>query len=156
MVLLLPLVSLLCLWAAWSDVARMKIPNRAVVALVIVFLLVGPFGLPWPDYLSRWLNLPVVLVAGFLLTVAGLIGAGDAKFLAAMALFVDPGDASFFLLLTAAVLVVVFAVHRAARASAAIRRLAPTWESWHRREFPMGLAFGPALVLYIAFGSTLP
>ena len=53
---------------------------------------------------ARWLHLLAVLLVGFLLSSAGLIGAGDAKFLAASALFVERGDASLFLVLTTAVL----------------------------------------------------
>ena len=148
--LLLPAVCSICAWIAWSDLTRMRIPNRAVVALLIVFLLVGPLVLPWHEYAARWLHLAVVLAVGFALTLARLIGAGDAKFLAAMAPFVDRNDASFFLLLTAAVLLVAFAAHRLARASPAVRRRVPHWESWIRREFPMGLALGLTLPLYLA------
>jgi prepilin peptidase CpaA len=148
--LFLPFVCPICVWAAWSDLARMKIPNRAVAALVVVFLLVGPMLVPWPEYAARWLHLLVVLLVGFGLTSAGLIGAGDAKFLAAAALFVDRGDASFILWLTAAVLLVTFASHRAVRACPAIRRRVAHWESWRRREFPVGLALGLTLPLYLA------
>jgi len=147
--LLLPAAFPVCAWVAWSDLARMRIPNRAVLALLVVFLLIGPVVLPWPEYASRWLHLAVVLAVGFALTLARLIGAGDAKFLAAMAPFVDRHDAAFFLLLTAAVLLVAFAAHRLARASPAVRRRVPHWESWSRREFPMGLALGLALPLYL-------
>ena len=101
----------------------MKIPNRAVAALVVVFLLAGPFVLPWPEYAERWLHLAVVLLIGFALTMAGLIGAGDAKFLAAMAPFIDRNDGSQFLLLTAVVLLAAFGAHRSARACPAVRRL---------------------------------
>jgi prepilin peptidase CpaA len=143
------LVCPICVWVAWSDLARMKIPNRAVGALVIVFLLAGPLVLPWPEYAARWLHLAAILLVGFGLTLAGLIGAGDAKFLAAMAPFVDRDDASLFLLLTAAVVLTAFALHRAARVSP-LRRLAPEWESWRCREFPMGLPLALALPVYLA------
>lgn len=141
------LVSPICLWVAWSDLARMKIPNRAVLTLVVVFLLAGPLVLPWPDYATRWLHFGLMLMIGFGLTVAGLVGA---KFLAAMAPFIARDDASLFLLLTAAVLLLTVGLHRAARACPAIRRLAPDWESWRRREFPMGLPLAAELVVYLA------
>ena len=32
----LPFVTVICLWVAWSDLARMKIPNYAVIALAIL------------------------------------------------------------------------------------------------------------------------
>ena len=67
-----------------------------------------------------------------------------------MAPFVDRSDAAEFLLLTAVVLLAAFGAHRAARACPAVRRRLPEWESWRRREFPMGLALGLALVAYLA------
>lgn len=144
------LVSPICVWVAWSDLAQMKIPNRAVGALIVVFLFAGPLVLPWPEYTARWLHLGAVLLVGFGLTLAGLIGAGDAKFLAAMAPFIDRNDASWFLMLTAAFLLTVFALHRAARICPPVRRLVPEWESWRRREFPMGLPLALALIAYLA------
>jgi len=60
------------------------------------------------------------------------------------------GDAGSVALLFAAVLLAAFATHRLARLSP-LRRLAPGWASWDAgRKFPMGLALGPTLALYLA------
>ncbi len=154
----LPFAAPICLWVAWSDLARMRIPNRAVLALVAVHALVGPFVLPLPEWGWRWLHLAVILAAGFLLSSAGALGAGDAKFAAAMAPFVARSDAAVFLMLLAVLLIAAFATHRAVRRLRALRRLAPHWESWQSRKFPMGLALGPSLVIYLALaaGSSPP
>ena len=141
-------------WAAWSDLARMTIPNRAVLALALAFAALGPLVLPLPDYGARWLQAGVVLLAGVALYAAGMLGAGDAKFAAAMAAFVAPADAALFLYWLSAVLVVAFALHRGLRAVPAVRAAAPGWQSWERREFPLGLALGPALVGYLALSAT--
>jgi prepilin peptidase CpaA len=144
----------ICLWAAWSDLATMKIPNRAVLALAGVFAVVGLIVLPLPDYGWRWATLAVVLVAGFLLSSIRVLGAGDAKFAAAMAPFVAPPDAGRFLMLLAAVTLAAFVLHRIARATPAVRDRTPDWVSWTRgRQFPMGLALGPALIFYLALAA---
>ena len=138
------------LWVAWSDMARMKIPNRAVLALVAVFAVLGPLVLGPEAWAWRWLHLATVLAIGFVLNMAGAFGAGDAKFAAAMAPFVGLPDAAAFCYLLAAVTIAAFAVHRTVRAIGPLRRLAPGWESWHRTDFPMGLALAGALVIHLA------
>lgn len=148
----LPFVLPIGIWVAWNDMARMKIPNVAVMTLIVVFVVTGPFVLPLTDYLWRYLHLAVVLVAGFLLNMVRAMGAGDAKFGAAMAPFVALEDVTDFVFLLTAVLIAAFVTHRSARALPAVRAAAPGWESWQRRDFPMGLALGTALVLYLVIG----
>ena len=149
----LPFVTPICLWVAWSDLRCMKILNTAVVALACVYLVVGLAVLPLPDYLWRLSHLAVMLLAGIGANAAGLVGAGDAKFIAAAAPFVAPGDASAVMLVLAGVLVAAFLAHRLARISP-LHRLAPDWASWHAgNRFPMGLALGPALALYLALAA---
>ncbi len=149
----LPFVVPVCLYVAWSDMRAMKIPNPAVLALAGVFLAVGLVALPLAEYPWRLLQLVVVLALGIVLNAAGAMGAGDAKFAAAAAPFIDPGDLRFILALFAAVLLAAFAAHRLARATP-LRRLAPEWESWERgRDFPMGLALGGTLAAYLGLGA---
>lgn len=149
----LPFAVPVCLYVAWSDLATMKIPNKANLALAGIFLVVGLWALPLADYPWRLAQLAGVLVLGILLNAGGLLGAGDAKFLAAAAPFVAPGDALAVAALFAAVLLAAFLVHRLARATP-LRRLAPDWESWQRtRDFPMGVALGPTLIAYLALGA---
>ncbi|MCH8465319.1 MAG: prepilin peptidase [Roseinatronobacter sp.] len=149
----LPFVLPLALWVAWSDMKWMKIHNHAVLALVAVYLVIGLFVLPFQTWAWGWANLAVVLAVGFVLSMVGVIGAGDAKFAAAMAPFIAIGDLSLFLLLLSCVTVVSFVAHRLARRIAKLRALAPDWESWHRRDFPMGLALGPSLLFYICLAT---
>ncbi len=144
------------LWVAWSDMATMKIPNKAVVALVLVYAVVGFFVLPLPEYLWRWTHLVVVLAAGFLLYLTGSFGAGDAKFAAAMAPFFARADWLFVLILFAAVLLAAFVTHRGVRRIPAVRRAFPAWESWTRKDFPMGLALAGTLLAYFALALRTP
>ena len=145
----LPFVIPITVWVSWSDMASMKIPNKAVLALLIVFAVVGLVALPsFTEYLWRWSHFAVVLVAGFILTSIGAVGAGDAKYAAAMAPFVALGDAAMFCFLLAATIIAAFVLHRMARASAIAKRF-EHWESWTHRAFPMGFALAPALMFYL-------
>ena len=74
----LPFAIPISIWAALSDMKTMKIPNRAVLALFGVFVVVGLIALPFDQYLWRFSHLAVILLIGFILSTLGLIGAGDA------------------------------------------------------------------------------
>ena len=143
----------ICLYVAWSDLKAMRIPNLAVLALILVYALVGALTLPLGEWGWNWLHFLVVLVIGFVLSLTGTFGAGDAKFAAAMAPFVALGDLRLFLVLLCAVTLAAFVVHRAMRAIPAIRRATPDWASWQRREFPFGMALAPALMFYLVLAS---
>lgn len=140
-------------WVVWSDLSRMRIPNKAVLALIAIFAVVGLLVLPLPVWGWSWLNFAVVLVVGFVLSLSGGFGAGDAKFAAAMAPFVALGDLRLFLVLLAAVVLASFIAHRLLRLIPAVRSATPEWVSWQRREFPMGLALGPSLVFYLGLAA---
>ncbi|MGI9395015.1 MAG: A24 family peptidase [Boseongicola sp.] len=144
----LPFVVPIAIWVAWSDMATMKIPNKAVIALLVVFVVIGLIALPFTEYLWRYLHFVVVLAICFVLNMVRALGAGDAKFAAAMAPFIARPDWLAFMYLLGATLIAAFVVHRLARASS-LRNIVPDWESWTRREFPMGLALAPSLVLYL-------
>ncbi|PVH29354.1 A24 family peptidase [Pararhodobacter oceanensis] len=139
----------IALFVAWSDLREMRIPNLAVLALMLVYAVVGALTLPLADFGWSWLHFIVVLVVGFALSLTGGFGAGDAKFAAAMAPFVALGDLRLFLVLFSAVVIAAFVAHRIFRAIPAMRRATPDWASWERKEFPFGLALGPALIFYL-------
>ena len=150
----LPFVLPICLWVMWSDLKAMRIPNMSVLALVGVFLVVGLIALPFADYPWRIGTMVVVLVLMFLANMFGLMGAGDSKFIAAAAPFIDPGDVRALCFIFAANLLACFVTHRFAKYSG-LRRLAPDWTSWDRgRKFPMGFALGSTLVIYLLLGIT--
>lgn len=82
----------IALYVAWSDLRAMRIPNKSVLALLIVYAIVGVLTLPISVWAWSWLHFVVVLVVGFALSLTGGFGAGDAKFAAAMAPFIALGD----------------------------------------------------------------
>lgn len=144
----------ICLSVAYSDLREMRIPNVAVVALVGVFLILGLATLPLDAALIRLMQGAAVLVAGFVLTNLGLVGAGDSKWAAAMALYVAPGDALAFLQLFALVLILSWALHRLAARIGPLRRATAAWTSWDADKlFPMGVPLALSLILYLWLGS---
>lgn len=146
----LPFVAPICLFVAYSDMRAMRIPNKAVLALTGVFMLVGLVALPFSEYLWRYAHLGIVLLIGFIMASARLVGAGDAKFAAAMAPFVAQADVMLFLTLFAALLLAAFCAHRMARHVPAVRAATPNWTSWEeKKDFPMGLALGGTLICYL-------
>ena len=141
-------------WVAWSDMKSMKIPNKAVMALGLAFLILGlalvaTGVLPFKAFLWALALGGIVLVAGFVGNAAGLFGAGDAKFAAVMAPFFIGGDLRFILGLYAACLLGAFASHRLMGRIPAFRRATADWESWTHKDFPMGLALSGTLIFYL-------
>ena len=151
----LPFVVPICLYVAYTDCKEMRITNQAVVALFVVFMLVGLIALPFWDWAWRLTHLVVVLIFGILLNAGGAIGAGDAKFAAAAAPFIAVSDLLFVMVLLAATILAAFTTHRLVKHTP-LRRLAPEWQSWQTgSDFPMGLALGPCLALYLLSGVVL-
>lgn len=146
----LPFALPICVWVMFSDLKYMKIRNTAVLALAGIYAVVGLFALPFDAYLSGWVQGGIMLVVGFIAASLGLVGAGDAKVFAAMAPFVARADIPKFTILLAACLLIGYVAHRLVRASPLATKLAPEWESWHRKkEFPAGISLGFLLVLYL-------
>ncbi|MGJ8544576.1 MAG: prepilin peptidase [Sulfitobacter sp.] len=149
----LPFVLPICLYVAYTDMAEMRITNPSVAALALIFVVLGVFLLPFDTYLWRLATLVVVLLAGIVLNAAGAMGAGDAKFIAAAAPLLAPGDLPSILILFSGVLLASVLLHRTAKHTP-LRNLAPHWISWDQgKKFPMGLALGPTLGAYLILGA---
>lgn len=151
---LLPFALAIGIWVAWSDMKTMKIPNKAVIALLLVWavpglLCVALTGLPIVAWLWGWALAAIVLVAGFVANAVRAVGAGDAKFAAAMAPFFVGADLRVVFALFAACLLGAFITHRGMRMIGPFRRLTPDWQSWTHKDFPMGLALSGTLIFHL-------
>lgn len=140
-------VAAIGLWVAWSDMKFMKIPNTSVLALAAVFLILGPIALPFQTWLWGLALGVITLVAGFVISSLRLVGAGDAKFAAAMAPFFAGSSPAFVFTLFAGCLLAAFFAHRLARLTP-FRTATADWASWTNRKFPMGLALAGTLIFY--------
>ena len=76
------------LFAAISDMLSMTIANRVPVLLLVVFAVVAPLtGMPWAAYGGHFAAGALVLTFTFGLFAMGGMGGGDAKLLAATAVW---------------------------------------------------------------------
>jgi prepilin peptidase CpaA len=85
-------------WAAISDLLTQTIPNRLVLGVAALFLVLAPFsGMGWADFGLHLVAGAAVLVVGFACFAFGWIGGGDAKLAAVIALFLGLGHALPFI-----------------------------------------------------------
>ena len=150
--LFLPLALPVSAWIMWSDMARMKIPNKAAMTLLIGFAILGVVALDLTEYLWRWSHFAIILVIGFLMNAARMLGAGDAKLAAVIAPFVALQDTFLVLTIFAAMIVLGFTAHRILRRIKPLREMFPDWESWSRRDYPMGLSICLTFLTYLVCG----
>jgi prepilin peptidase CpaA len=143
-------------FAAASDLLTMTIPNRVSLLLVAGFLLLAPFaGLTWPAVLANHFAAGgLVLLVGIGMFAMGWLGGGDAKILAAAALWLGLDHLLPFLTQTAVfggLLAVAILAYR--RFPAAAMRL-PDWALRLHKPgggIPYGVAIGAAaLAVYPA------
>jgi prepilin peptidase CpaA len=121
----------LLLVAAGSDAWRRRIPNWSVLAMVGLFLVGLPFGWPVASWASCLGAMVLALAVGFPMFATKLVGAGDAKLLAAVALFTGLEHMPLLLVSTAlaggalALLAVTARAHATALTAAGWPRLRP-------------------------------
>lgn len=141
----------LALYAGFSDLKTMTIPNWVSVALLAVFVVLGLIFIPFDIFLWRLVAAGVVLICVFILNMLGVLGGGDAKLIAASTPFVAFQDWAACLLFFSAALIITLVLHRIARAIPLIRRATPDWASWQSgRNFPMGISIAATLIFYLA------
>lgn len=140
------------IWVAWSDMKFMKIPNTAVLAMAAAYLVIGPIALGFQLYLWGIALGLITLVVGFVASSARLVGAGDAKFAAAMAPYFAGTSLPMVMTLFAGCLLAAFAAHRLMRLVPPFRAATPDWQSWTHRKFPMGLALSGTICFYFLLG----
>ncbi len=155
----MPLCLPIALWAIYTDLTELKIKNVAVVALFAGFVVLGLFALPLDEYAWRFSHMAVVLVVGFLLSAIGILGAGDAKFAAAMAPFIALPDAMLVLLIVTMSAFAFMIVHQVAKRIPGVVSATPGWKSWQtggkglrKQAFPYGVGISTGLIVYMILG----
>ncbi|PWJ20298.1 prepilin peptidase [Jannaschia seohaensis] len=122
-----------------SDLARLTISNRLVLAALALAVLTLPVLAPG-ELTARLVAALAVFAILLLLFARGLMGGGDVKMLPAVVLFVPPEHWSLFALLFSGALLLGVAGVSAARAAAGG---ATGWEALDTPgAFPMGVSIG--------------
>jgi len=95
------------LWVVLSDLLYRRIANAVVLALLLLWVAYtgwqywqGAAGVQWENTASALLTAAVVLVLGYVLFTMRWMGAGDAKLMATLCLWLG-GQALTFLMVTA-------------------------------------------------------
>lgn len=135
---------------SWDDMAHLRIRNGLVVFVLGVFVVLGPLLMPFDVYVGQLIQVAVVFAAILVLYVAGTMGGGDAKFIAAASPFFLQQDWLMILMLFLACALAAFSVHRAFLWAGADRQT-PLWLSWRSgKRFPLGFALGGVVTIYLA------
>ncbi len=127
-------------YAAFSDIARYRIDNWISLAILADFIVIAAFGAAFGalDPLAIVWRLgagAALLIAGFALFAAGIIGGGDAKLLAASAVWFGwSGLFRYVILMTLLVGLLALAV-------LGLRRVAPP-HAWSGRKWLIDLRSG--------------
>lgn len=146
--------AILLIAAGGSDIARYRIPNVIVYAIVVAFVIGAAFNFAWPALGWSLLAGVGMFLLGAGLFALGLFGGGDVKLIAAMALWTGLADLPRFLLIMSAaggLLGVVWMIRRRrqqlAMASDAPASLAPSASSQSRPKIPNRIPYGVAIAL---------
>jgi prepilin peptidase CpaA len=137
-------------WAAASDIRDRKIPNRVVLAVGLLFVAwsvaAGGAGLS-----SAVLAGLIAFAVGFGLYLGGIVGAGDSKLFAAVALFAGVPLLPFFALATAMTGGVMGVASFASRPRRAMAMVALRGKGDFGRGIPYGVAIsvGGALTIWL-------
>lgn len=141
--------------AAAMDLLTMTIPNRISLALVASFLIVVPFtGLPIEVIAAHVAAGLVMLAAGVAMFALGWVGGGDAKLLAAGALWLGLPQLLPFLLVTGVIGSVLMLALVAYRGFPAAALPIPDWAIRLHRSgtgMPYGIAIGAAALVLFPF-----
>lgn len=146
---LLPVLLPIALWVTWSDLKFMKIPNTAVLATFAAWVVLGWPAVGMEGWLWGFAILGITLVCTFIGNLAGLFGAGDAKFAAAIAPVFVFGDWMVILTLYVVCSIAALLAHRVMRSIPAVRQATPDWKSWTSNKFPFGMALSAMVVFYL-------
>ncbi len=146
-----------CIYATWSDLKFLKIPNTVPLALLVLFIVVGPMVLPFDEFLRSLVYGFIALLAGIVIHALRLVPAGDLKYTAAIIPYIDTGELLSFAMFVALSSLMAVLTH----VVFGWLRLAPEgWESWKgrgwRRRFPFGFALTGGLVTYLAAHLVVP
>ncbi|QIK40045.1 A24 family peptidase [Pontivivens nitratireducens] len=148
-------VAIPALIAVWTDFSAMRIPNRISIAMLAIFVIVVPLTVPLSEIPMRLLAGGIVFAIGLVLYALGQMGAGDVKFAAAVFLFVDPADMTFFMRILGIMALTGLLTHRMVGRIPAMRAMAPDWASWSAKGvFSYGVALSVSLIFYLLLLAT--
>lgn len=150
LILLVPVLPI-AIWAALTDLKRLKIPNQAVLAMAAVWPALGWLAVPtWTAWFWGFGFLVIGIVIAYLAFALVRFPGGDGKLAAAISpVFVGADLGNLLLIILVCMLGATLFV-QVIRLIPAVRRAAPDWESFrHWRIMPFGVALSAMVVVYL-------
>lgn len=139
------IIAPILVYAAYSDLRWLRIPNGVSLLMLAIFALVA-MTLPWSELMWRTSIGATIFVIGLVLFAARLIGAGDVKLLSALLLFVPSSHTLPFFQLFSVSLLLGVAFISVCRRLPQLQTLG--WRSVDTpRSFPMGISIALAGLL---------
>jgi prepilin peptidase CpaA len=142
------LLSMFLGWAAISDIRTRTIPNRAILVIMGLFI---PWALlnwgPWAAF--ALVGSAIALAIGVVFYALGIVGAGDAKLFAAVALFAGLAHLLALGLATALAGGVIAVASLATRPQRAVVMFTLRGKGDFGRGIPYGVAIAIAAVLVV-------
>ncbi len=140
-------------WAAISDLRSYRIPNAVSVGLVTLFSVTGvALGAAWPSHLLAGL---IALGLGLVLYRFDIVGGGDVKLIAAVALWAGADWQVFVLALSIATMTFALAVLAARKVGAELAADGVASTNWPRmlrrgEQLPFAVTIAVAAMMMIA------
>lgn len=140
------------IFATFYDIFTMTIPNKITLALLVSYAVLAPLaGLGWETMLWSLGLAVVILCVGFALFSMGVMGGGDAKLLAASALWFGTAFTFEYLLyasILGGVLTVVILLMRNTMLPARLLKIEWVMRLYDKKVgVPYGAALGPAALI---------
>lgn len=139
------------LMAAFKDATTMTIPNWISLALIAGFFVVLPFAWPgWSEFGTHILVGFTFFLAGFAMFAFGWLGGGDAKLMAATALWWQWPDATLYVLYTTIIGACLSIILLIGRKFIPVRILTSSWAYMmfkDEKKVPYGLALAAGALL---------
>lgn len=150
LILLVPALPL-AIWASLSDLKRLKIPNKAVLAVAALWPLLGWLAVPtWTAWFWGFAIMAIGFLIGYLAFTFLRFPGGDAKYAAAISPMFVGADIGFALQIVLVSMIGATVLHQILRQIPFVRRMAPDWEGWKRwRMVPFGLALSGMMIFYL-------
>lgn len=150
LILLIPMLPI-AIWAAYSDLKRLKIRNQTALAMAAVWPALGWLAVPtWTAWFWGFGFLAIGFVLAYLAFALLRFPGGDGKFAAAISPVFVGANLNDVLLIILGCMLGATLLLQLVRLIPAVRRSAEEWHAFrHWRIVPFGVALSAMVVVYL-------
>lgn len=151
LVLMLPIA----IWATFNDLKRLKIPNKAVLAMAAIWPLAGWMAVPtWTAWAWGFAFMAIGIALGYVAHALVNFPGGDSKYAAAISPVFVGADIVEVITLVLACMLGATVLFQIVRILPGIDRVTAGWEGFkHWRIVPFGLALSAMVIYYLVAAS---